>query len=211
MRPSLYLLGLSLFTAIAAGQVAEKYQGDWLLVNGVVILHIDSQGTMTLRNSGAKGSVSIHDVDTFEWSLPGHPQTGKFADGKLFLKSDQIKPPRWMQFLEFRKGDKETASEVIEFALRQQTQVANAFADVKRSSMEKTILNNLRQLAAAADQFFLEHGVDKVKFEQLVGPDKYIKQLTPIDGEDYSKLDLTLGASPWKIVSASGITVSYDR
>jgi hypothetical protein len=35
--------------------------------------------------------------------------------------------------------------------------------------------------------------------------------LTPVDGEDYSKLDLTEGVRHWKVVSASGVTVTFDR
>ena len=166
---------------------------------------------MTLRNSGAKGPISVKEGGDFSWNLPEHPQSGRFSDEKLFLKNDQEGSPKWMEYLEFRRASKDVASEVIEFALRQQTQVASAFEKVRRSSMEKAILNNLRQLAAAADQFFLENGVDKVKLEQIVGPDKYIKKLNPVDGEDYSKLDLTQGVAPWKITSDSGITVAYER
>jgi hypothetical protein len=80
--------------------------------------------------------------------------------------------------------------------------------EARRSSRERAISNNLRQIAAAAELFFLMNGVKKVKLEQLVGSDDYIKKLISVDGEDYSKLDLTAGVTPWKIVSASGITVT---
>jgi hypothetical protein len=196
MRIILCLIFLTASAIAWGAQVAEKYRGDWLLVNGVVVLHIDEDGTMILRNSGAKGPIIIKEDGDFSWNPPEHPQSGRFADGKLFLKSDQEASPKWMEYLEFRRGSKDVTSEVITFALRQQTQVAGAFEKVRRTSMEKAILNNLRQLAAAADQFFLENGVAKVKLEQLVGPDKYIKKLNPVDGEDYSKLDLTQGVAP---------------
>ncbi|MDP1581321.1 MAG: hypothetical protein Q8M02_13685 [Candidatus Didemnitutus sp.] len=197
----------------SAAPVPEQYRGDWLLVNGVVVLHIADDSTMTLRNSGATGSIDVKDNGDFTWHLPEQPQSGRFADGKLLLKSAQDGSPKWMEHLEFRRGAKEVASEVIEFALRQQTQALGAFERVRRSSQEKAILNNLRQLSAAADQFFLEHGVHKVTLEQLVGPEpeKFIKQLTPVDGEDYRKLDLSQNAKSWKITSESGITVTYDR
>lgn len=91
-----------------------------------------------------------------------------------------------------------------------QTQAATT-AQIHRSSLEKAIRNNLWRLSMAADQFFLEKGVDKVTLDQLVGPGKYLEQLRPVDGEDYSKLDLTRGATPWKIVSGGGITVTYNR
>ena len=83
--------------------------------------------------------------------------------------------------------------------------------DVRRMAMEIAVRNNFRQIAASADQFFLENKVKTVKLEQLVGPGKYMTRLTPVDGEDYGALDLTHGVSPWKIVTASGITVTHIR
>jgi type IV pilus assembly protein PilA len=37
-----------------------------------------------------------------------------------------------------------------------------AFQKVRRSSLEKTVLNDARQLGSAAQQYFLEHGVEEV-------------------------------------------------
>ena len=37
-----------------------------------------------------------------------------------------------------------------------------AFQKVRQSSQDKTVMNNARQLAAAADQYFLENGVSSV-------------------------------------------------
>ncbi|KXU34740.1 hypothetical protein AXK11_07815 [Cephaloticoccus primus] len=62
------------------------------------------------------------------------------------------------------------------------------FAMVRNSALEKGVLENLRRLDAAAQQYYLEHGVSSAPYEALVGPDKYIEQLTPVAGEDYSKL-----------------------
>jgi hypothetical protein len=72
----------------------------------------------------------------------------------------------------------------------------------------KAVLNHLRQISAAADQYFLENGTNHTTVAELVGPTKYIKQLDPVDGEDYSQLELTQGKE-LKITTASGITVSY--
>jgi type IV pilus assembly protein PilA len=211
MRFATCLLIIAACAVNIRAEIAENYRGDWLLVNGMVVLHITAEGTMTLRNSGVKGSLTISNDGAFIWNIPESSHTGRFTDGKLYLKNDQPESPKWMEYLEFRRGSKEEAGEVIEFALRQQNQVAGAFERVRRTSMEKAILNNLRQLSAAADQFFLEYGTHKVTIDQIVGPDKYIKKLNEVDGEDYTKLDLTQGATPWKIVSASGITVTYER
>ena len=50
-----------------------------------------------------------------------------------------------------------------------------AFQQVRRSSSEKAALNDLRQIAAAADQYFLEEGATTVTVEALVPT--YIKTL----------------------------------
>jgi len=83
--------------------------------------------------------------------------------------------------------------------------------EFKRKAQEKAILNNLRILASAADQYYLENGVLNVNIDQLLGPSGYIKKLNAVDGEDYSKLDLSSNTKEWKVISASGITVTYSR
>jgi type IV pilus assembly protein PilA len=60
-----------------------------------------------------------------------------------------------------------------------------AFQKVRQNSQDKTILNNLRQLNAAAQQYFLEHGVTSVTTTQLVGTDsteKYINSIQAVRG-----------------------------
>ncbi len=86
-----------------------------------------------------------------------------------------------------------------------------SMASVQRVTKEKMILNNLRMLSAAADQFCLEHRTKQTTLRDIVGPEKYVKRLVPVDGEDYAKLDLSAGVRTWTIVSASGITVTLKR
>ena len=211
MRIQNCLFSLMLIVASAQGEVSDAYRGDWLLVNGAVVLHVDDDGTMTLRNSGDKGRLSLNKDGTFTWEVTGHARSGRFSDGRLLLKSEEEGAPKWMAYLEFRRGEKELADELIQFATRQQTEAATKMATARRKYIEIMILNNLRQLDGAALQFCLENRVKTVKLDQIVGPGKLLKQLTPVDGEDYSKLDLTDGVTPWKVVSASGVTVTFDR
>src|SRR4051812_49163075 len=137
---------------VASGQVAEKYRGDWLLVNGAVVLHVDADGTMLLRNSGVQGKVSIKENGDFTWNVADQARSGRFSDGKLYLKNDQAGAPKSLEYLEYHHGTKEAASALLEFALRQQAPAAKAFDAVRRRGMEMAIKNNLRQLAAGADQ-----------------------------------------------------------
>lgn len=60
-----------------------------------------------------------------------------------------------------------------------------AFQKVRTSSQDKAVLNNARQLAAAADQYFLENGVSSVEQGNLVGAANYVKALNAVAGETY--------------------------
>ena len=84
-----------------------------------------------------------------------------------------------------------------------------AFQKVRKSSQDKTILNNLRQLNAAAQQYFLEKGVESVSSDDLVGTDtdKYIKSVQKVRDETYPA---TLNATDTELVAggAQG-TVTY--
>ena len=60
-----------------------------------------------------------------------------------------------------------------------------AFQKVRQSSQDKAVLNNARQLAAAADQYFLENGVTSVAQAGLVGATNYVKALNLVANETY--------------------------
>ena len=60
-----------------------------------------------------------------------------------------------------------------------------AFQKVRQSSQDKAVLNNARQLAAAADQYFLENGVTSVTQGSLVGATNYVKALNLVANEAY--------------------------
>src|SRR5438045_9672866 len=60
-----------------------------------------------------------------------------------------------------------------------------AFQKVRQSSQDKAVLNNCRQLSAAADQYFLENGVSSVSQASLIGPAAYVKSLNLVAAETY--------------------------
>jgi type IV pilus assembly protein PilA len=82
------------------------------------------------------------------------------------------------------------------------------FKKVRETALQRAILNNLRQISAAADQYFLENGVNEVAVRDLVGPDKFIKSLTSVDGEKYDALIVKQGL-PVEIVRSSGEVIRY--
>jgi len=85
-----------------------------------------------------------------------------------------------------------------------------AFQKVRASSQDKAVLNNLRQLSSAADQYFLEKGVSTVLYEDLVGGTSthYIKTISTVANETYDE-----GVSQGLGVSAAGVagarTITY--
>ena len=60
-----------------------------------------------------------------------------------------------------------------------------AFQKVRQSSQDKAVMNNARQLAAAADQYFLENGVSSVTQGSLIGSSNYVKALNLVANETY--------------------------
>ena len=60
-----------------------------------------------------------------------------------------------------------------------------AFQKVRSASQDKTVLNNARQLSAAADQYYLENGVSTVTIANLVGTSNYVKALNLVANETY--------------------------
>jgi len=60
-----------------------------------------------------------------------------------------------------------------------------AFQKVRQSSQDKAVMNNARQLAAAADQYYLENGVSSVTQGSLIGSSNYVKALNLVANETY--------------------------
>jgi type IV pilus assembly protein PilA len=60
-----------------------------------------------------------------------------------------------------------------------------AFQKVRTSSQDKAVLNNARQLSAAADQYYLENGVSTVASSNLIGATNYVKAINTVAKESY--------------------------
>ncbi|SDS04452.1 prepilin-type N-terminal cleavage/methylation domain-containing protein [Opitutus sp. GAS368] len=83
-----------------------------------------------------------------------------------------------------------------------------AFQKVRQSSQDKAVLNNARQLSAAADQFFLENGVSTCASTDLVGATNYVKAVNTVAQETYP-----VGFTQGVTITISGVagarTVTY--
>jgi type IV pilus assembly protein PilA len=65
------------------------------------------------------------------------------------------------------------------------TMAIPAFQKIKQKSQDNAVLNNARQLAAAADQYYLETGVTTVASADLIGPTNYVRYQKPVGNETY--------------------------
>ena len=84
-----------------------------------------------------------------------------------------------------------------------------AFQKVRQSSQDKAVLNNARQLSAAADQYYLENGVSTVASANLVGATNYVKVVNTVASETYPT-NLTQGITI-TIAGIAGVrTVTYS-
>jgi len=83
-----------------------------------------------------------------------------------------------------------------------------AFQKVRVSSQDKAVTNNMRQLGAAADQYFLEQGVATVDIANLVGSSAYVKALSTVANESYP-LVFTQGSAIIVTNIAQSRTLTY--
>jgi type IV pilus assembly protein PilA len=60
-----------------------------------------------------------------------------------------------------------------------------AFQKVRVASQDKAVLNNARQIAAAADQYYLENGATTAAVASLIGATNYVKALNTVANESY--------------------------
>jgi len=59
------------------------------------------------------------------------------------------------------------------------------FRRVRQSSEDKGVICVVRQLSAAADQYYLENSLSTVELRQLVGATNYVKAIHTVAGESY--------------------------
>ena len=71
------------------------------------------------------------------------------------------------------------------------------------------MLSNLRQIDAARKQFQLVNGRAPSSVFELVGIDRYIKQVRTVAGEDYADLPMAVG-QPLTVTAPDGTTVTFD-
>jgi hypothetical protein len=158
------------------------------------------------------------------WAEPEIEFSGVLAAGsetKVALKDKVSGESRWVKlgqaFEGFVVSAYEAATEVVvltkdgqKFRLPLKTaKIKSGVAIEPTPEIKKAILNNLRQLAAAADQFYLENGKNQTTLGELVGQTKYVRELVVADGENYGQIVFAQG-KPLTVTTVGGYTMSYD-
>lgn len=84
-----------------------------------------------------------------------------------------------------------------------------AFQKVRTASQEKAVMNNLRQLGAAADRYYLQTGRTSALYSDLVGPGKVIPAMVPVAGEDYHLVRFQQGRPLQIRLPSNGLLLQY--
>jgi type IV pilus assembly protein PilA len=82
------------------------------------------------------------------------------------------------------------------------------FQKVRLASQDKAVLNNARQLAAAADQYMMENGVGFAAYADLVGATNYVKSIDLVANEQYP-VNYTAGTTITVLAIAGSRTLTY--
>jgi type IV pilus assembly protein PilA len=59
------------------------------------------------------------------------------------------------------------------------------FQKVRHAAQDKAVLNNIRLMTGAADQYMMQQGVTAVAAVDLIGPDNFVKVFKTVAGETY--------------------------
>lgn len=85
-------------------------------------------------------------------------------------------------------------------------------ANYINGSKTKTIVNNLRQFAAAGQQYMIDRGMRQVTYTDLVGSgtQNYIRSISPADGEDYTHITINQSTTQISVTTKDFGAVTYN-
>lgn len=83
-----------------------------------------------------------------------------------------------------------------------------AFSKVRANARTKTIVNNLRQVAAAGQQYMLEQGVSSASYSSLAPT--YFNTITPVAGEAYTALVVNDTGGTLTVTMSNGTSVTFN-
>lgn len=87
------------------------------------------------------------------------------------------------------------------------TMAIPTFSNVRTKARTKTIINNLRQVASAGQQYMMDQGVSSASYSSLVST--YFRTITPVYGEAYTSLVVNDAGGTLTVTMANGSTVTF--
>jgi LysM repeat protein len=162
---------------------------------------VEFSGVMT---TGGKTRLALTNTATKSttWVEPGEQFNG-YTVARYDAKEDAV-------FL--KKDGRETRLGLVAAKTQESPRptLTAATTNADATATANAIRANLRQLVAAARQYQIERGVTSVGYSELVGPDKLIKELKPIAGENYSTLTFGPNVTGVSVTTATGSTIALD-
>lgn len=204
--------GLYLEAPKQSGELIIYSHSDWTPNSDAPRLN-ESQAFKNFANRLPRKAMAFNyskgaDLAPITASLSALPQAAQYIEAaqsalNLFI-GDFLKPSMAVTYMD---GENMVSDQYASFSAKQvimtfptiaaggigAAMAIPAFNKARTPSQEKAVTNNLRQIAAAADQYFLEEGKTSVRIENLVGPNKYIRELNPVAGESYEGMIIEAG------------------
>lgn len=134
--------------------------------------------------------------------IESHPDTATIAalrDENLKLQAD----------LESARQELRRATTIVKIQPPPPPSATPAAQGTFTNGNLRAVLNNLRQISAARDQYVLENGHPASSIRELVGENAYIRQLISAAGEDYSGLSMD-PKQPLTVSAPDGTPITFD-
>lgn len=135
----------------------------------------------------------------------------KNVDGKILISGTfSASQPLSMSFSDVTPEKIEEAKETQAKAKTAVDEYLASLERVRSTSQKYEIINNLRQIASAAQQMMLDEGVAKVKLSDIVGEGKRIKSIESVNGEKYDDLEVCIYTTVISVKDADGKEIKYE-
>ncbi len=192
---------------------------------------LDLTGYWTIQSSEGNGIISIKDDGTYVGYLPiiGQATEGSYEvlkDGSGVLINDPTGEIPIPLLLDIRQVEKDRvilqmvmAAIVLE---RSNAKIYSEYEDIIAESLiesrkrkaeleqwrsQAPVVNNLRQIASAGQQYILEEGVSSATYAQLEGI--YFEPIEPINGESYTELVVSENGGTLTVTDKDGEVYEY--
>jgi hypothetical protein len=189
------LLCISLSLGLSACQKSDPLIGAWRDEKGRTIITFRADRTFVVTEESTGGSRDYYGTylrDAQRVILTRHNETRPLTAFDVVTLGENEMNLRMHERGSLERFSRVSTSPMPPSAAEQAARTPLGAAELKRReaedmarSVDKAVLNNARQLAAAADQYYLENGVTSVARADLIGPTAYIRALNTVSGESY--------------------------